>query len=525
MKGVLLAFLLALNGMAASVYGQTQGIDTIGLRHIDNTAVEAPYLDFGRRVYNMKISNDERYMLVMFRDTNKKGTTWKNKGEISMVSLADNRLLWTHAYDYCWSSPLMSRRGVLLTDTQGNVTLLNINTGYDVWQHYFDIRQIDDSAGVVIGYDRSVFSPRLHAYSLDNGQELWSIKASHNRNWGWDNVQRIDSTRLLVVNDDVLLFDALTGENYVYEAKTGVDDVKGLLLSGLAAFAGGVAFGAAMGGGGYYYMPVDKNVITKLYAEVIRPDSLHYFFSDRRNVVCLDSLLRPVWEQPLPSKTAARSVLMADDSLLYMFNMGYGLRNGGQPAKMGRPFIAAFDRKDGHQLFMNMLTMKKDIVSDAMLTQRGVYMMFDDGLAYKSDLRDSTVTVVPWNQQRYGRLMAMAHTPIYINYALKGTYEPFDFDGQNCLVQTDKGDAYVVNEHLDIWEHYNNAQLYMPVHKQGDQVWIYRRYPQQELIAIHELGLPELRVTIPFEQVVFGPASAYLLSDNRIYKVELPNFR
>lgn len=500
-----------------TVSAQSQGRGIVGVRGLGGDSIAAPYLDFGRRIYGMKLSPDQNYMLVMFRDTNKKGTVWKNKGEFSLVRLSDKQLLWTHAYDYRWPSPFVSRRGVLLSTAQGEVTLLDMQTGYDIWKRSFDIRQVDDSAGVVIGYDHSVFSPRLHGYSLANGQDLWEIKASHNRNWGWDRVSRIDSTRLLVVNDDVLLFDALTGENYVYEAKTGVDDVKGLLLSGLAAFAG-AAVGAAAGSG-IYYMPINQNVITKLYAEVIRPDSLHYYFSDRRSVVCLDSLLRPVWEHELPSKTAARSVLMADDSLLYMLNLGYGLRNGGQPTKMGRPFIGAFDLHTGRQRFMNMLTMKKDIVSDAMLTQRGIYMMFDDGLAYKADMRDSTVNVVPWDHQQYGRLRSIAHSAIYVNYALKGTYEPFVFDGQNCLVQTDKGDAYVVNEHLDIWERYSNAQLFSPVHEQGDRVWIYHRYPQQELLQVHELGLPEVRITLPFEQVAFSTDNVYLLSTDRIYIV------
>lgn len=514
MRKLFMALLWMVAGTSATITAQTLGTDTVALRLIDSTAVEAPYLDFGRPVYDMLPCRQGHYLLVMFRETNKKGTTWKNKGEFGVVRLSDNRLLWTHPYTYTWPALKISRYGVLLTDGNGDVSMLDMETGYTVWQRNFDIRQIDDSAGVVIGYDRSL-SPRLHGYSLDQGLDLWKMKAPHKRNWGWENVMRVDSTRLLVVNDDVMLFDGVTGENFVYEAKTGVDDVKGMLLTGLAAVAG-AAVGAAAGVG-VYYMPIDQNVITKLYAEPIRPDSLHYYFADRREVVCLDSLLTPVWRHELPSKTAARSVLLADDSLLYMLNMGYGLRNGGQPTKMGRPFIAAFDLKSGQQRFMNMLTMKKDMVTDAMLTAKGVYMMFDDGLAYKSNLRDSAVNIVPWDQQRYGQLTSMAHSTVYVRYRLKGTFEPFDFDGQNCMVMTDRGDAYVVNERLDIWEHYNNDQLYMPLHRQDDRVWIYHRYPQPELLLIHKLGLPELRVTVPARRVAFGRDSVFLISHSRIY--------
>ena len=284
------------------------------------------------------------------------------------------------------------------------------------------------------------------------------------------------------------------------------------------AFAGAAA-GAATGIG-YIYAPVGQNMVTKLYADVIRSDSL-YYFADRRSVVCLDSLLRPVWEQDLPSKTAARSILLADDSLLYMLNMGYGWKNGATPMKMGRPFIAAFNRFTGQQLFMNMLTMKKDIVADAMLTPRGIYMMFDDGLAYKPDMRDSTVSITPWDQEEFGRLESMAHTPVYISYKLKGTYEPFDFDGQNCLVMTERGDAYVVNERLDIWDQYANERLYFPVSKRGDRVWIYHRYPEHEILQVHYLGLPEVRITIApqVNSFTFTEENIFLQTPNRVYMI------
>lgn len=507
---ILLALVVSLTASA-----QILGRDTVGVRLIDSTAVEATYLDFGRPIYDMVAGPQKDYLLVLFRDTNKKKTAWKNKGEIGMVSLSDKKLLWTQPYNYMWPAVRLTSYGVMLSNNAGKVAMLDLQTGVSVWQQEFSIVQVDDSMGVALAYGKG--SQHLHGYRLTDGRELWDIKVPHYYNWGWDGVVRVDSTRLLVVNDDVMLFDELTGKNYTYAAKTGVDDVKGALLQGLVAIAGASA-GMALGAG-YYYMPmIEKNVITKLYADVIRCDSL-YYFSDRRNVVCLDSRFQTVWEHELPSKTAARSVLLADDSLLYMLNMGYGLKNWGMPKKMGRPFIAAFDRRTGQQQFMNMLTMRKDMVADAMLTGRGVYMMFDDGLAYKADMRDSVVSITPWNQKEYGRLTSMAHIPVFIGYSLKGTYEPFDFDGQNCLVMTEKGDAYVVNERLDIRERYANRQLYYPVCERGDRVWIYHSYPSKELLQVHQLGLPELRITIaPYvNSFAFRDDRLFLQTTDRLY--------
>ena len=444
MKKILTTLCLALAvGMTASA--QTVGRDSIGLRLPGNTPAEAITLDYGRPIYTISLSPKEDYLVVMFRNTNKKRTKWKNKGEFGLVDMATKEMLWTSAFDYNNNTLRLTSRGVMKADRSGQTTMLDRNTGQSLWTKQFRIVKVDDSLGVVLAYDNST-SHRLRGYRQSDGMELWNIKAPHDNNWGWTDVQRVDSTRLLMVNDDVMLFDEQTGEHYIYEAKTGVEDAKGALLAGLMAVAGG-AVGAAMGTA-YYYLPTMPNHITKLCADVIRQDSL-YYFADRRSVVALDSLMRPVWKQDLPSKTATRAILLADDSLLYMLNLGYGYKNGWK-VKAGRPFIAAFDSRTGKQRFLNMLTMRKDIVTDAILTDGGVYMMFDDGLAYKSDLSDSIVNITPWNYRQHGRLTSIAHMPIYIGHKLKGTYEPFDFDGQNCLVMTDRGDAFVVNERLDI---------------------------------------------------------------------------
>ena len=106
--------------------------------------------------------------------------------------------------------------------------------------------------------------------------------------------------------------------------------------------------------------------------------------------------MNQVWNYDFPSKTSAFSSLACNDSTLYMFNFGFGLRDGRQRTKMGRPFIAAFDKKTGACQFMNLLSLKKDMVEDAVLNPDGAFMLFDDGLAYKRDLNDSTVTISSW---------------------------------------------------------------------------------------------------------------------------------
>ena len=499
--------------------GQTivQGSDTIGMVLIDSTFVVSPYLDFGRPVYSMETSPQQDYLLMMFRDVSKDGKRWKKSGEIGLLRLGDRKLLWTQPFNYNTTSFLLTRRGVI-TIANRKVTMLSKESGNALWQRQFSPVQVDDSTGVIVGYG-SITGNRLYAYSIETGEELWSQKVPRDKNWGWNDVVRTDSLHWLVACDNLSRLNVATGEMEEYEAKTGVVDVKGVLLQALAASAG--AFAGAAVGGGYYYTPIyGSNIINGLHSNIWQADS-SIFFADRRKVARLDSHLQPQWETELPPKTATRSLLVSDDSLLYMFSFGMGY-SGLATKKMGRPFIAAFNMKTGQQQFINMLSMKKDMVSDALITPRCTYMMFDDGLAYKSDLCDSTVSVVPWDEERYGKLSKIMQDTIYIYYPLRQTFMPYAFDGQNCPVMTDRGDIYIVNERLDIWQRFTNDQLYSTLHSMGDRRLVYHRYPTPKLVLIQELGMPEVSYYAAFSHLSIMGRQLYMLVGQRLFFIDLP---
>ena len=515
----LLGTLFVLTVLSLSpVKGQTiiQGSDTIGVQMLDSTAIVAPYIDFGRPVYSIFTSPQNDYMLIMFRKQSKNGEQWKNTGDIGMFRLSDMRLTWTKPFNYATSSVILTSKGVIKIE-KNIVTFLSKVSGTTLWQHSFSPVLTDDSLGIILGYSNGITSNRLHAYSIDTGEELWSQKVSRDYNWGWDNVVRNDPQHCIVACDRLTRLNLLTGEKQEYHSKTGVTDVKSLLLEALVATAGALAGAAVSRGAGYYCAPVYGNqVITGLHSNIWQTDG-SIFFSDREHVVRLDSLLQPEWELELPRKTATRSLLVSDDSLLYQFSFGVGYRGGSVPVKMGRPFIAAFSKETGEQQFINLLSMKKTMVNDAVITPRCTYMMFDDAMAYKSDLCDSTVSIVPWDEQQYGKLRQIMQDTVYIYYPLQQTFLPYAFDGQNCPVMTDRGDVYIVNERLDIWQRFANEQLFFPLKSKGDRRLIYHSYPQPELVLIQELGMPEARYFAEFSHLSITDKHLYMIVGNRLF--------
>ena len=486
---------------------------------IDSTVVMAESQTFGHRIHDVVMDSRLDYMLLKFRETTKSGKWLQSKGEIGVFSLKESRLLWTHPFNYGSSDVYCTKAGVIIA--KGNkIDMLDPATGDVRWQGKFFPVQFDDSTNVVVGYS-SARSSKLNGYDLKTGQLLWTTSMPHEKNWGWNQVIREDSVHWLIVADNMNRLDIRTGEVCAYEAKTGVNDVKGALLQGLAMAGAAVAGTIATGVAAYPVGAVSLNVINQLHSNVLQDDSL-YYFADRQHVACLDSTMKPVWKYELPSKTSAFSQLVSNDSTLYMFNLGYGLRNGQQRTKMGRPFIAAFDKHTGTCRFMNMLSLKKDMVEDAVLNPDGAFMLFDDGLAYKKELDDSTVTISPWDVKEYSRLREIVTYPVYAYYKLKSMFDVIASDGIYFPVITESGDIFMVDRELRISERYPAYSLYWPICKVGDRMCVYSPSARKQDIWLVSLqGIPEVQLTIPVRGVGIADGKLYLSNESRLYYLPL----
>ena len=161
-----------------------------------------------------------------------------------------------------------------------------------------------------------------------------------------------------------------------------------------------------------YYVPADNNTITGLTSNILPQDSV-YYWADREQISCVDTALNVVWQKEFPDVKASRSMLFMQDGKLFMLNYGYGLREGRSRKKYGRPFIACYDPQNGEELFFNQLSVKKDMIENALHTDNALYMLFDDGMAYQ-ELADSVVNIVPWDTKRHGKLEEILPSTLYV---------------------------------------------------------------------------------------------------------------
>ena len=477
---VAIALLICMPSMADDTNKVTIGVS------IDSMEVKADSLSFGHFIKNVQTAPGAEYILLKLHDTTKNGKYFKNKGEFGVLNLEDHKLRWKKPYNMLASDIHCCKAGVVVVTYHTEVTMFNPVTGEECWKTKFFPVQFDDSTNIVLGY-KNIWSSELSGYDLSTGEKKWTVNLPHKKNWGWNNVVREDSVHWLIVADNLNRLNIQTGELFTYEAKTGVADVKRtLLLDSQRHYSPLYPTGA-----------VSQRAVSRLHSNVLCDDSL-YYFADRQNVVALDSTMNVVWSYSMPPKTAAFSQLICNDSTLYMFSLGYGLLDGYKRQKMGRPFVATFDKRTGDCRFMNMLSVKKDIVEDAVLESDGILMLFDDGLAYKHDLNDSTVTVSPWDVKKYGKLCGFCKDVFYAYYHLKNMFDVISYDGNSFPVVTENSNIYVVDRNLRVSDNYPVYSLYKPVMMIGDRMCVKSVVNEVRDVWLTTIqGVPEIKLTVP----------------------------
>lgn len=483
MRGKFLLSLLCFGIASATTFAQSDSI-TVGTKS-DGTPLRAAVYTSTQLIEEFSISQEGEHLCIDFRETSKNGKYLKNKGEIGFYDLKRHTLLWKSPINYLNTRSACLDRGVLLSKN-GKVWLLDKENGTKQWETKLNLVRIEESQGVLLGY-RSAGSNKLCAIDLNTGQALWEQKMPHQ--YGWSRVKRLEDGQLLIVADDLHRLNVLTGEMQTFKSIPGAQDTKAALLQGLTAAMVGVAGGIAGGFVFYSYMPTGNNIISHLCSNTLVHEGRCYW-ADRKQIVCLDSAMNVVWQREFPEMKAGYSDLFMLDNKLYMLSYGYGLRPNGSRKKYGRPFIACYDPQEGTEEFFNPLSMKKDIVEDALWTKNALYMLFDDGLAYQ-EFTDSVVNITPWDTKQHGRLSVMKPDTIYAANDDRSVFTPLFFDGEHCPVYNEHGALYEIDKDLNISNSYQPTQLYPVRLRLRDYLCVGNR---NDFHFIHRIGMPVARM-------------------------------
>ena len=130
---VIKIFLLFVCCISLDVQSQTFLSDTLGINE-DGSVIIAKSLALPGWILGVDVDSTDNLLFTRYRNLSKNETSLKNKGGISVYSLADQRMLWQRPVNYFNQDPKLTSEGVLFVTMGKATSLLDLKTGNEVWK-------------------------------------------------------------------------------------------------------------------------------------------------------------------------------------------------------------------------------------------------------------------------------------------------------------------------------------------------------------------------------------------------------
>lgn len=453
--------------ISLDVQSQTFLSDTLGINE-DGSVIIAKSLALPGWILGVDVDSTDNLLFIRYRNLSKNETLLKNKGGISVYSLADQRMLWQRSVNYFNQDPKLTSEGVLFVTMGKATSLLDLKTGNEVWKKKKMIPYwVDAKNRMFLAYKGSYMngvSNELEGHSLATGEKMWSRKMSHV--YGWNESGLLDDSIRLIVSDGVHLVHMGNGEGPSYAMPTGASDYKEAAALGALGVVTGVLTGFAA-------VPTGPKKVMELVSNVLSDDTAFYVAS-RENLFCLDRRqLQPKWGYPIPDGMGSRSYLFSRGDSLYMINTGTGYRNTIFDTseayareylrlKIGRPFIACFDKRKGEKVWFRQLSDKKEMVEDFDINRKedALLVLFADRVQKYSLSGDSLLNERPWDIETNGKLSYLTNSSFFLQDSEDSMrYELYKRPDSIYYLATDKNEMVELDRQLNILQTYPLSRL------------------------------------------------------------------
>lgn len=427
LKRLLIAGFLNLIGL--TVFAQTEWViqyheKPVGKNLLTNKEITAKEIVFPLDIYHVYPDTLSNCITLQIRGKSNNGKYYNSTGRIMVYDLAKDTAKWSKYISYQGSG--IAQYGNLIIQVIGNRSYrLNPETGEDQWEVKNAFSHVDFDHQLGLGYRIKTLKDinnTLEAIDLRNGQVVWKREMDHD--FGWDGVMRVNDSCLLIVSSGLHQVNVKDGTGWDYETPTG-------LLNG-AKTVGGIA----------------SNVLM---------DSSDLYFAAKEKISRLNHQGQIIWSAPLPPDLTSQSILFKMDNRIGMINTGH--------VDMGAlyhdcaPFIAAFDRKTGYQLYVSRTTVRNDVVHGFHIGKETISLLFKDRIS-KYSLRDGAlITEKIFNTETDGELDRFVDQKIYIKK--DSTYRSLVLsDTTQHYISTKKDKILVINDQLETTEQLDSRDLY-----------------------------------------------------------------
>lgn len=483
------------------------------LNHLDKDIIADKYI-FTEEVFKVDIGSSENLYLVQLRNSKKKSNNYKTKGKLVVLEFNRMAVKWSQTIDYRKENLSNFETEVVKCDGIFSYKL-NIEDGTPLWKVATTISLESYENNILMGYRINPLEKDISTFqgiSKNTGNILWQREIDNK--FGWNEYKFLSDSVMLVVASGLHSINLKSGIGWNYHAVTGKRNYAGTITQ----VALGVAFGVLTG---YYFVmiPREADIVGDIVSNVILDNSSVYLASRDSIFNIQESSGKKIWSSPLPENLASKSSIFIQDSLLYMINYGYAIRNS-TPINFGHPFFAAYNTRTGDQEYLYKFKSKKDIVIDYKLNDEGNITIISKDQIHKFSAKSgdivSTFEVDPY---KYGEIQSFVSEDYFVLREDSSFVRLIDVDKEKLWVCSNNGLILGLNKDYEIANHYRKDKLFLKSLCYEDLVFLKNK---EETIIIDKNNKRIANIDLSEDAFIKGDM-LYDYSEKGLFVVDLKN--
>jgi len=454
MKNSILSFLLTL--LTLQLIGQNKlkvpATDIyIGRNFINNTDIHAKRYDFPENIIKWGFDDSAKMLTLQLCGTAEDGIELKDSGIVTLVDFSTGEIHWTQKVDF--KTTTIDEYDNLLIKTDGNISsCLDEATGENIWSAKYTLCYINPHLRIGTGYSTLPDGGGINdiqGIDLITGKSLWKRKI--NKDFTLNEFIPLKDSMILFSANGLHLAQLKSGKGWDYNARTGKKDYSGSIAANII----NLTFSILLGND--FEVTTGHDLISGVVSNIL-VDSTGIYIADNRSIVKLDHRGNEIWHNNLPKKQVSRSSIFFKENMIVMVNDGFALLNS-ELIKYGSPFVAAFDKNTGKQVFSNKVGYKNDQILSFEVQQDTLFLLSKNRIM-KHSLKDGTEL---WERffmsDSVGELTQFGGKELYVKMD-STAIAPVCISPNSISVFNNKDQLFVLDSYLKTTTVIPNDQLY-----------------------------------------------------------------
>lgn len=401
---------------------------TFGNNLTTNKEIVGNEFIFPERIAESYLEKESNRMTIQLRGLTLGDSFLKNNGHVILYDLSNKKTIWDKSINYQYY--YLEQNGKYIFKTGLKKTYcLDFENGEDLWKAKNTIAFTNPELKIGIGYTPYISNQLFYndinfeGIDLNSGNSIWKREINHD--YGLDDIFMLNDSVAMIVSSGLHTVNLKTGLGWDYNAITGV--------------------------------PLMQAMKTGIRSNVII-DSLDVYFASKEKISRLDINGNLIWSTPLPENLTSASNIILSDSTLYMINSGSS-QCGYATLKQGKPFLAAFNSKNGKKLFLNTVDDKSGKIIESVIDKDELVVLYKNKIAKCSIKNGTLISKKTFDTRKSGEFVGVINYNIYNKF--DSTYKSLALtDTLNHYIYTTKKTVLVIAKNLNVVNQYNIDELY-----------------------------------------------------------------